>query len=172
MLNNRGQNIDLVNKSVEDNKKFERIFKTYIKERFDIDIIKNTNVFKPYDFSLNKIHKIEYKGIYYSLDEKENKAINNKNINIIIDNVLISQSKIAYYKIRQMRNPDLKFYLVYGFYNTNNINEVYKIIYRFINISDLDNIIMNFKQKTHEKAKHYLIPIKDLKKLDETTFSR
>lgn len=165
MFNNRGQKIEWVNKSVEDNKKFEIIFKDYIKIKYDIDIIKNENQYKSYDFSYNKIHKIEYKGLYYSLDETKKTATNNRNKNIVIDNVIISKSKIAHFKIRQMKNPALKFYLFYGFYKMNN-NEVDKMNIRFIDISNiLDDIILSYKQMTHEKARHYKIPIKDLSKL-------
>lgn len=164
MLNTRGQNLQYVLKSVEYNKKFEIIFKKHIKNKYDIEIIKNDDIYKAYDFSFNKNIKIEYKGLYYYLNDNDKIAIQNKNNNIIITDVIISKSKIAYYKIRQMKNPNLKFYLVYGFYTLNN-NEVSRIQYRFIDISNLDNIIMNNKTFIFEKAKHYKISIKDLIKL-------
>jgi hypothetical protein len=164
LLNNRGQNIEYVLKSVEDNKKYELILKHHIKSKYDIEIIKNNNPYKYYDFSYNKIHKIEYKGLYYSLNEEQNTATKN---NIKINSVIISKSKIAYFKIRKMKNTELKFYLVYGFYDVDyNINKVKSIIYRYIDISNiLDDIILTYKQMTHEKARHYKIPITELKKL-------
>lgn len=164
MLNTRGQSIDYVIKSVEDNKKFEGILKDHIKSKYDIDIIKNDDIYKAYDFSFNKIHKIEYKGLYYKLDKTENIAVQNKNNNVKISDVIISKSKIAYYKIRQMKNPLLKFYLIYGFYTIIN-NVVSNINYRYIDISNLDHIILNNKTMVFERAKHYKISIKDLLKL-------
>ena len=70
-----------------------------------------------------------------------------------------------------MKNPALKFYLFYGFYKMNN-NKVDKMNIRFINISKiLDDIILSYKQMTHDRARHYKIPIKDLLKLPmETPF--
>lgn len=165
MLNSRGQKIEYVNKSVEDNKRFEEILYNHILDKYDIKIIKHKDPFKHYDFSYSKIHKIEYKGLYYTLDKTDKKqAIQNKNNNIIIKDVIISKSKIAYYKIRQMKNPLLKFYLIYGFYTVEN-DEVKNINYRFIDISDLNKIILNNPTMTFEKAKHYKISIKDLLKL-------
>jgi len=170
MLNSRGQSLEYVNKSVEDNKKFETILSKYILDKYNINIIKHKNPYKPYDFSYNKVNKIEYKGLYYTLDKTDKKqAIQNKNNNVIIKDVIISKSKIAYYKIRQMKNPLLRFYLIYGFYTVDN-NEVKNINYRYIDISNLDNIILNNPIMIFEKAKHYKISISNLLKLPEQPF--
>jgi len=166
MLNSRGQKIDFVKKSVEDNKRFEEILCNYIFEKYHIKIIKHIDPFKHYDYSYNKIHKIEYKGLYYRLDEDRNIAIQNKNNNIKIDSVIIGKNKIAYYKIRQMKNPLLKFYLIYGFYTVEN-DKVKNIKYRYIDISDLDNIILTYPTMIFEKSKHYKINIKYLLELPE-----
>jgi len=164
MFNSRGQSVDYVKKSVEDNLKFEGILKNHIKKKYDIDLIKHKNPYKHYDFSYNKINKIEYKGLYYALKDADKIAVSVKDPNKKIRDVFISKSKIAYYKIRQMKNPSLKFYLIYGFYEIEN-EELKKIIYRYLDITDLDNIILNFTSVEYEKAKHFKLPIKDLKKL-------
>jgi len=99
MLNNRGQSLEYVKKSVEDNKKFETILSNYFLKKYDIKIIKHQDPYKHYDFSYNKVNKIEYKGLYYTLDKTDKKqAIQNKNNNVIIKNVMISKHKIEYYK--------------------------------------------------------------------------
>ena len=164
MYNSRGQNIDYVKKSVEDNLRFEGILKNHIKKKYDIDLIKSKNPYKHYDFSYNKIIKVEYKGLYYALKDVDKIAVSVKNPDKKIKDVFISKSKIAYYKIRQIKNPSLRFYLVYGFYEIDN-DEIKQIIYRYLNISDLENMILNFKSVVYENAKHYIIPIKDLVKL-------
>lgn len=164
MLNARGQEVEIVNKSVEDNIKYEYILKDHIKSKYDIDLIKKDSKFKPYDFHYNKIHKIEYKGLYYSLDDNKKIAVKNKNNNVKIWSVMISKTKIKYYKIRQVKNPLLKFYIIYGFYTISN-NEISKIEYRYINISDLDKFILNNKTMVFKNAYHYMIPIEDLREL-------
>lgn len=163
MLNSRGQNINYVNISVEENLRFEETLKKYIQKKYDIDLIKNKNQFKPYDFSYDKINKIEYKGLKYTLNDAEKTAISVSKPNKIINGVFLSKSKIAYYKIRQMKNPSLKFFVIYGFYKIEN-NQVISIVYRYLNITDLDKIILEFKTRIHENARHYIIPIKDLEK--------
>jgi hypothetical protein len=158
--NNRGQLLDFVKKSVDDNMKYEKIFIDYIKTKYDINIIKKTNPYKHYDFSFNKVHKIEYKGLYYSFNQNDTATKINKS-STIINNVMISCHKIAYYKIRQLKNPSLKFYLIYGFYESNEENEIIKIVYKYIDISNLD-IFNSYKTMIFMNANHYLIPIKDL----------
>lgn len=163
MLNSRGQNINYVKNSVEENLRFEETLKKYIQKKYNIDLIKNKNQFKPYDFSYNKINKIEYKGLKYTLNDAEKTAVSVSNPNKKINNVFLSKSKIAYYKIRQMKNPLLMFYVVYGFYEIEN-NKVISIVYRYLNITDLDRIILEFKTIIHENSRHYIIPINDLER--------
>lgn len=171
MYNSRGQKQEYVNKSVNNNKKFEFIFKDHIKNKYNIDLDFTDNPFKAYDFKYKKIYKIEYKGLNYRLNNNNDIATCNKK-GFKINDVFLSKSKIAYYKIRQIKNSSLKFFVVYGFYEENERGEIKKIIYKYQDITDLNNIILNYKQKTYENAKHYLFPIKDLKLLpDENPFN-
>lgn len=171
MLNARGQNLNYVKTSVEENLRFEETLKKYIKKKYDIDLIKNKNQFKPYDFSYDKINKIEYKGLKYTLNDAEKIAVSASNPNKKIDGVFLSKSKIAYYKIRQMKNPSLRFYVIYGFYEIEN-NKPISIVYRYLNITDLDRIILEFKTRIHENSNHYIIPIKDLERFPKETLFR
>jgi len=171
MLNSRGQLNSFVNKSVEDNKRFETILSNYILKKYDIKIIKHPNPYKHYDFSYY-LNKIEYKGLFYTLDNDNKQAIKNKKPNVIIKNVMISKHKIEYYKKRRKKNNDLKFFLIYRFYKTySNIEfdkvEVEEIDYKFIDISDFDKFISNNPIRIIEKNEHYMIRIKDLEDLPE-----
>ena len=166
-MNYRGQQLDFVKYNKEINDIYESIFRDYIKDVFNIDIIKHKD-YKHYDFMFNKIHKIEYKGVYYSIDEKNKIAIKHDDKTKKIDSVYIGVDKITYYYYRQIRNPELKFYIYYGFYDINSSNEIYNIKYRYIDISDiLKDIIMTYKKCIYLNKKHFLIPIKDLKKINK-----
>ena len=159
---------DLIKKNVDDNKQFEELFQKYILDKFSIEIDKHPNNFKLYDFYYNKNIKIEYKGIYYTLNSTDNTATNYKNT--VINSVMISKHKISYYKSRKIKNPNLKFYLFYGFYDVVNY-EVKKITIRFIDITDkLDDIIINCRTVLYENIKQYLLPIIDLKKPNKFMF--
>ena len=159
---------DLIKKNVDDNKRFEELFQKYILDKFGIEIDKHPNNFKLYDFYYNKNIKIEYKGIYYTLNSTDNTATNYKNT--VINSVMISKHKISYYKSRKIKNPKLKFFLFYGFYDVVNY-EVKKITIRFIDITDkLDDIIINCRTVLYENIKQYLIPIIDLKKPNKFMF--
>jgi hypothetical protein len=82
---------------------------------------------------------------------------------------MIGRDKILYYYYRYLKNPPLFFYLIYGFYDVNKqTDNIDKITYRFINITDiLETILKDYKLITYYKAKYFMIPIKDLKKLKE-----
>jgi len=163
MMNTRGQNIEFVKNSVKNNLIFEDAFKMYIKNKFNKHLKKTKDDLKHYDFSLDKKNKIEYKGVYYSLIDDDTKAENNKTI--ILD-VMIGRQKILYYLYRYLRNTDLRFFIIYGFYSNKEGNITTK--YKFIEISKvLEDIIKNYKQIDYYNNKHFLIPIKDLKDLKE-----
>jgi hypothetical protein len=162
-MNSRGQCLEYVKNNVKNNLIFENTFKEYIKNKFNKYLTKSKDDLKHYDFSLTKNHKIEYKGVYYSLIENETKAENNKNI--ILD-VMIGRQKVLYYHYRFLRNKNLRFFIIYGFYTSNEGNITTK--YKFIEITDiLEDIIKTYPQINYYNNKHFLIPIKSLKDLKE-----
>ena len=95
--------------------KYEEAFKKYIDTTLNIKIEKQQNIYSHYDFIYNDINIIEYKGVYYSIDEENKKAVSNKGT--IIYNVMIGNDKIKHYIKMKKDNEDLRFYLFYGFYD-------------------------------------------------------
>ncbi len=90
--NSRGQLNDIVQMSVEAGKRDEDFFQNFIENKYKIQLIKKGQ-FKHYDFKLNKIHKIEYKCLHYSLDVKNNSATSINDNSKIIKNVMIGTDK-------------------------------------------------------------------------------
>lgn len=162
-MNSRGQDLEFVKNSVKNNIIFEKTFIEYIRKKFNKHLTKTKDDLKHYDFSLGKYNKIEYKGVYYSLIDNETKAENNKTI---IRDVMIGRQKILYFYYRYLRNKDLRFFIIYGFYTSNDGNITTK--YKFIEITQiLETIIKTYKQMNYFNNKHFLIPINDLKDLTE-----
>lgn len=163
-MNSRGQSLTFVKSSVDKNIKYEDFLIDYIKDTFNIILEKQENIYKHYDFNIDKNIKIEYKGLSYKLDKNNREAVSNKGV--VIKNAMIGRDKILYYLYRKLKNPSLSFYVIYGFYNVNISNEnVDNIAYRIIDITDiLGKIIKEYKQITYFKAKYFLIPIEDLQR--------
>ena len=147
--------------------KYEEAFKKYIDKILNINIEKEQNIYSHYDFTYNDINIIEYKGVYYTLDEDKNKAVSSKGV--IIDNVMIGNDKIKHYIKMKKDNEDLRFYLFYGFYDINKDKQtIIKTVYKYLEITNiLNDIITNYKIIEWYNKDHYLIPIKDLSKIDE-----
>jgi hypothetical protein len=82
--NNWGQLIEYVKNFFDNHIKYEEILKNYVESIYDINIIKKKNPYKHYEFSPDKVHKIEYKGLYYSLNQNENTATKMNKSSIII----------------------------------------------------------------------------------------
>ena len=121
MLNTRGQSLTFVDASVEAGKEQEEYFLKYAKKTYDKTLIQHANIYKHYDFSYDKIYKIELKGLYYSLDNRTNIATKKSN-GIKISDAFIPQDKVLYYYYRWLRNPKLIFILIYGFYTLDENN--------------------------------------------------
>jgi hypothetical protein len=167
MYSSRGQLLDIVRQSVVDGEKEEKFFQEYIENKYKKKLIKKSK-YKSYDFALDKTHKIEYKGLHYSLDIPNNIATSSLHTTSkTITDTFLGLDKVIYYYDRKRRNPNLKFYVFYGFIQTSN-NTIKKIIYRYIDISDiLFQMIMDFPKKYYYNKEHVLIPISSLKSLDE-----
>ena len=164
--NSRGQYNSIVQISVENGAKDELYFKEFIENKYKIRLIPKSQ-FKHYDFSLNKLCKIEYKGLHYSLDVEKNLAISVKDNSKFINNVFIGLDKIIYYYYRKRKNKDLRFYIYYGFIESKN-DIVRKISYKFIEITDvLYNMIMEYPKQFYYNKEHVLIPISSLQNLNE-----
>lgn len=166
-MNSRGQCLDYVNKNCLINLKYEEAFKKYLDKILNIKIEKENNIYSHYDFTYNDINIIEYKGVYYTLDEDNKKAVSNKGV--IIENVMIGHDKIRHYNKMKKTNDDLRFYLFYGFYDIDKDKQtIKKIVYKYVEITNiLNEIITNYKIIDWYNKDHYLIPIKDLSKIDE-----
>ena len=171
-MNSRGQNLDTVNKNCLMNMKYENIFKKHIDKTLNIKIEKENNIYSHYDFSYNDINIIEYKGVYYSLDEDNKKAVSNKGV--IIENVMIGNDKIKHYIKMKKDNEDLRFYLFYGFYDIDKEKQkIIKIVYKYLEITNiLNDIITNYKILDWYNKDHYLIPIKDLQIITDDIFKK
>jgi len=166
-MNSRGQSLDFVNKNCLMNMKYEETFKKYLDKTLNIKIEKEQNIYSHYDFTYNDINIIEYKGVYYTLKEDNENAISNKGVNI--ENVMIGNDKIRHYNKMKKTNNDLRFYLFYGFYDIDKDKQtIKKIVYRYLEITNILNEILNsYKIIEWYNKDHYLIPIKDLLKIDE-----
>jgi len=166
-MNSRGQSLDYVNKNCLINLKYEEAFKKYIDTVLNIKIEKERNIYSHYDFIYNDIHILEYKGVYYSIDEDNKNAVSNKGT--IINSVMIGHDKIKHYIKMKKTNDDLRFYLFYGFYDIDKDKQtIIKIVYKYIEITNiLNEIITNYKIIDWYNKDHYLIPIQDLAKIDE-----
>jgi hypothetical protein len=147
--------------------KYEEAFKKYIDTALNIKIEKERNIYSHYDFTYNDIHILEYKGVYYSLDEDNKNAVSNKGT--IINSVMIGHDKIKHYIKMKKTNDYLRFYLFYGFYDIDKDKQtIKKIVYKYLEITNiLNEIITNYKIIDWYNKDHYLIPIKDLTKIDE-----
>ena len=145
--------------------KYEETFKKYLDKLLNINIEKHNDPYNHYDFSINDIHIIEYKGVYYTLNETDNIAVSNKGT--IIKNVMIGNDKIKYYLKMKNNNNELRFYLFYGFYEINKeTQKIFKIIYKYIEITKiLNEILKSYDIIDWYNKEHYLIPIKDLSKV-------
>ena len=166
-MNSRGQCLDYVNKNCLINMKYEDAFKKYLDSTLNISIDKHKDPYNKYDFSYSNIHIIEYKGVYYSLDETNKTAKSNKNITI--QNVMIGNDKIKYYNEMKKKNDELRFYLFYGFYDIDPDKQtIIKIVYKYLEITNiLNDIINSYNIIDWYNKNHYLIPIKDLLKIDK-----
>lgn len=167
-MNYRGQEIENINNNYFINIKYEDIFKNHIEKLLNIQLDKMNDRYMHYDFKYNK-NIIEYKGIYYRLDENENLAFSKDKNKNPLNSVIIGEDKIKYYKQMKNKNNDLKFYLFYGFYNIDTETELIKeIIYKYIDISNILNIILTeyFKFDYYNKT-HLQIPIKSLLTVDK-----
>lgn len=164
-MNSRGQYFEYVNKNCLINMKYEETFKKYLDKLLNINIEKHNDPYNHYDFSINDIHIIEYKGVYYTLNETDNIAVSNKGT--IIKNVMIGNDKIKYYLKMKNNNNELRFYLFYGFYEINKeTQKIFKIIYKYIEITKiLNEILKSYDIIDWYNKEHYLIPIKDLSKV-------
>jgi hypothetical protein len=105
--------------------------------------------------------------VYYTLDEETKKAVSNKGG--IIENVMIGNDKIKHYIKMKNNNDDLRFYLFYGFYDIDKDKQtIKKIVYKYLEITNiLNEVLNNYKIIEWYNKDHYLIPIKDLLKIDE-----
>jgi hypothetical protein len=164
--NSRGQLNDIVQMSVEAGNKDEEYFKQFIEKKYKIQLTPKSQ-FKHYDFSFNKIYKIEYKGIHYKLNNANDTAVSVKDSTKNITNVFIGLDKILYFYCRKRRRKDLRFFIYYGFIESNN-DIVKKIIYKYIEITDvLFDMIMVYPKQSYYSKEHVLIPISSLKNIDE-----
>lgn len=169
-MNNRGQCLDFVNRNCLINMKYEEAFKKYIDTALNIKIEKERNIYCHYDFTYNDIHIIEYKGVYYTLDENNKKAVSNKGI--VIENVMIGNDKIKHYINMKKNNNDLRFYLFYGFYEIDKVKQtIIKIVYKYVEITNiLNEILTSYNIIDWYNKEHFLIPIKDLLKIADNPF--
>ena len=138
--NSRGQYNDVVKLSVDAGKIDEAFFKKYLEDKYKIKL-KDKKQFKHYDFSLNKIFKIEYKGLHYKLDTINNIAISVKDTSKVITNVIIGLDKIIYYYYRYRKNRSLKFFIFYGFIESSN--------------DIINNNTVNYKKHFHLMSLHF-----------------
>ncbi len=147
--------------------KYEEAFKKYVDKILNIKMEKEKNIYSHYDFTYNDINIIEYKGVYYTLDEDNKKAVSNKGVNI--ENVMIGNDKIKHYIKMKKDNDDLRFYLFYGFYDIDKEKQtIKKIVYKYLEITEiLNEIITDYKIIEWYNKDHYLIPIKDLLKINK-----
>lgn len=150
-FNSRGQLKSIVDLSVEEGDRREKVFKDYMYEKKSINMIKKSK-FKHYDFVLsnNKNIKIEYKSVNASIKT--------------FQNVFIGLDKICYYLYRRQKKPDMIFYLVYGFYDIDEIKNEEKIQYMYCEI-DLNKYIKEYGTKIIYNKKHIEVPVCSLKSL-------
>ena len=167
-MNYRNQSIEDINKNYFINVKYEEIFKNHIETILNIKLDKINDRYSHYDFKYNN-NIIEYKGIYYKLDEVNNLGISKDKNKNNIDSVIIGEDKIKHYMKMKNKNKNLKFYLFYGFYNIDTDTELIKeIIYKYIDITNiLNDIIETFNKFEYYLKSHYQIPIKSLISIDK-----
>jgi hypothetical protein len=148
-MNSRGQNIDKVEASVIIGEERETHLIDYCKS-FGVDLTKSNNKYKHYDFLIgnNKYNKIELKSVNASSSKYEG--------------VLIGIDKIAYYLYRKVKNENMRFYLIYAFYNNNDETNTLNIEYKYIKV-DFTKFIQEYKRKIYFNKKHICIPVSDLK---------
>jgi hypothetical protein len=167
MYNSRGQLNDIVKVSVENGHRDELFFKAFIEKTYKKQLIGKSQ-YKHYDFAVDKLHKIEYKGLHYTLNIDTNIATSSiKDKHTAITNVFIGLDKIIYYHCRKRKNKSLRFYIFYGFIQSSD-NTVNKITYKYIEITDvLFQMIMEYPKQYYYNKEHVLIPISSLKELNE-----
>ena len=167
-MNYRGQNLEKVNNNYLINTKYEELFKSHIETLLNIEIDKVIDRYSHYDFKF-KNSIIEYKGIYYTLDEVENIAISKDKRKNNIYSVMIGEDKIKHYENMKRKKKDLKIFLFYGFYDIDEEKETIKEInYKYLEISDIINdILTEFNKYEYYNKQHFQIPIKLLKTVDK-----
>ena len=160
-MNYRGQEIEAINKNYLINIKYEELFKNHIETLLNIKIDKINNRYCHYDFKYNN-SIIEYKGVYYTLDQNNNIGISKERNKNPIYSVIIGEDKIKHYKQMKNKNNDLKIYLFYGFYDLDTEKGTIKeIIYKYLDITEiLDNILNEFNKFEYNYKEHFQIPIK------------
>lgn len=148
-MNSRGQNIDKVEASVIIGEQRETHLIDYFKA-LGIDLTKSKNKYKPYDFLIgnNKYNKVELKSVNASSSK--------------YDGVYIGVDKIAYYLYRKVKNENMRFYLIYAFYNKNDETNTLNIEYKYIKV-DFTKFIHDYKRIIYFNKKHIFIPVADLK---------
>jgi hypothetical protein len=167
-MNYRGQNYEAINKNYLINIKYEDLFKNHIKKILNVELIKTIDRYSHYDFKYNN-SIIEYKGLYYTLDNINKIGYSKEAKKNPIYCVIIGEDKIKHYKIMKNKNKDLKIYLFYGFYDLDTDKGTIKeIIYKYLDITELLNEILTEYNKFEYNSKmHFQIPIKLLEDVNE-----
>ena len=167
-MNYRGQELEAINKNYLINIKYEELFKNHIEKILNIELIKTADRYSHYDFKYNN-NIIEYKGIYYTLDNI-NKIGNSKEAKKNpIYSVIIGEDKIKHYRMMKNKNNDLNIILFYGFYNIDiEKGTIKEIIYKYLDISNLLNeILTEFNKFEYNSKMHFQIPFKILDDVDK-----
>ena len=148
--------------------KYEDLFKNHIETILSIDLIKTADRYSHYDFKY-KNSIIEYKGLYYTLDNINKIGYSKERNKNPIYSVIIGEDKIKHYKQMKNKNKDLKIYLFYGFYDLDTEKGTIKeIIYKYLDISNLLNeISTEFNKFEYNYKSHFQIPIKLLEDVNK-----
>ena len=160
--------MEAINKNYLINIKYEELFKNHIQTLLNIEFIKTADSYSHYDFKYNN-NRIEYKGIYYTLDNINKIAYSKETNKNPINSVMIGEDKIKHYKQMKNKNNDLKIFLFYGFYNIDIEDKIIKeIIYKYLDITNiLNDIIETFNKFEFYNKNHFQIPIKLLEDVNE-----
>ena len=167
-MNYRGQDKEAINNNYLANLKYEGLFKNHIQTILNIELIKTADRYSHYDFKYNN-NIIEYKGVYYTLDNDNNIAYSKEKNKNSINSVIIGEDKIKHYKQMKNKNNDLKVYLFYGFYDLDTEKgKIKEIIYKYLDISNLLNdILTEFNKFEYNNKSHFQIPIKLLEDVNK-----
>ena len=151
VLNSRGQLQTIVDISVEEGEKREATFKEYMMDKKGVDLVKKGK-YKHYDFypPYDKTLKVEFKSV--------NASVNT------YTNVLIGCDKISYYLYRKIRQPDYRFFLVYGFYDVDDRSKTLRVHYKYCEV-DLEKFVKDYGRKVCHNKKHLFVPVNTLKPL-------